>query len=483
VRKAPLRRWILVGGLASVFVSTGIWWLWRTAPEHRSASVVIYLVDTLRADRLGVYGYGRHTSPRIDALAAESAVFEQAYAPAPWTVPSVASLITSTYPCEHGVVKENTRLNPVLKTLAERLESAGYFTGGAYSNVYVSALLGLDRGYQAYDPWSSGMEDDVSELARRADGRPFYFYLHTMEPHDPDKTPDAFVRRVGHVGPDARQEFGQTLRRYHKLRQVDWSAGRPVGTTDNSGEQDRALARLERLREHADVLYDASIVWADSNLGYIIDALEKSRAWDETIFVFLSDHGEEFGEHGGWVHAQSVYEELARAPLIIHFPDDEFAGLRVDDPVSLVDLMPTILDYLGRPDLCDGCRGVSLLPLLRGTGGREPGQTSIPAMRLNESHYYRPFKESRGDVNVVLRQGDWKGIWNAEHRALELYDLGLDPSEHSDVSARNPELSRSLGEQAEAWLEACRAQRVEPERVTELPEAVKDQLRALGYLD
>ena len=131
-----------------------------------------------------------------------------------------------------------------------------------------------------------------------------------------------------------------------------------------------------------------------------------------------------------------------RVPLVIHFPGGEYGGQRIRTPVSLVDVMPTLFDYLGRSELCADCRGRSLLSLMQGEDDSTPSEPTVYGLRINQTDYYRPQHESRGEVNVVIRQGDRKGIWNAELETLELYDLGDDPAEKLDLSGQLPALSR-----------------------------------------
>ena len=124
------------------------------------------------------------------------------------------------------------------------------------------------------------------------------------------------------------------------------------------------MSRLHALLPEIDLLYDAAVLESDANLGSVIDELKETGRWDETLFILVSDHGEELGDHGGWLHDQSAYDELIRVPLVIRFPGDEFAGRRIEGPVSLLDIVPTIMDYLHRPELAANCRGQSLMPLL-----------------------------------------------------------------------------------------------------------------------
>jgi arylsulfatase A-like enzyme len=468
-------------------------WMWFDEPppapgantRRETAPVIIYLIDTLRADRLGIYGYARRaTSPRIDALAAESVVFDQAYSAAPWTLPSVASLITSMYSCEHRVTRDTNRLNPSVQTLAQRLLGAGYATGAYYGNGYAGGIADLDRGYQLSVPRKEQNEraGDVAEFLRQAGGGPFYLYLHTMEPHQPFSVETRFIRPFGHAPIEDRESYRAAWHLYRELRAVDWAGKRPLGTTDNTRAQESAMAYLASLRPTVDLVYDAAVLSADTHLGQVIDELKSAGIWDKALFVLLADHGEEFGEHRGWTHGQSVYEELVRVPLLIHFPNGEFGGRRISAPVSLVDIAPSVFGFLGRPELCEGCRGRSVMPLVRGeTAGGDTAEMP-PTLRINEQHYFRPWKEQRGDINVVVREGAWKAIWNAERNAVELYDLETDGAEHADVAGEQPELAARLGNRAREWFSACGANAKTPIH-RELDNRVKESLRALGYFN
>jgi arylsulfatase A-like enzyme len=218
----------------------------------------------------------------------------------------------------------------------------------------------------------------------------------------------------------------------------------------------------------------------------VIRALKARGEWDHTLFVLLSDHGEEINEHGGWSHDQSVYEELLHVPLIIRFPGGRFGGRRVSDLVSLVDVMPTALEALGQPDLVPDARGSSLMPLIRGEAARDDGSFYVPSIRYNVMSFYRPWKEQRGDINVVIRRGDRKGIWNVELDTFELYDLHADAHEQNNVALKHPDLAADMREHAAAWYETC-AEFGDGTRMVEeageLDERTLRNLRTLGYVD
>ena len=454
-------------------------------PEAPPVNVVVYLVDTLRADRLGVYGYPKPTTPALDRLAKDAVVFENAYAPAPWTLPSVVSLMTPTWPCEHGVVLDGDRVADSLVPLAARLQQAGYATGAFLANAFAGEMSGLDRGFDHSESVLGRWTWTPRAWLEERGDEPFFLYVHQVETHDPYFAPPRIRALFGYVPPATRVELRDALRSLRRLTRFDFDRGLAPGTTDNTEAQ---RAQMRAVAAHADSLalaYDAAARFADRRLALTLRALEDLGLWDRTLFVFLSDHGEEFGEHGGWQHDHSVYEELVRSPLVVRFPGNEFGGRRVREPVSLVDVGPTILDQLERPGLAEPIRGRSLLPAIRGERDPGPDGPQVRALRINRKKYFRPFDETRGDVNLVVRDGRWKGIWNAEPDFLELYDLEADPGETRDVGAAHPERVARLRGFARQWLSDCRARATPAVRAREEGpgEAAIGELRALGYVE
>ena len=458
----------------------------RTVTLARTPNVVIFLIDTLRADRLGAYGYRKPTSPHIDSLVADGVLFEDASAPAPWTLPSVVSLFLSALPCEHNVLIDGDKVAATARTLPMRLEQAGYNTASFFANPYAGALSGLERGFNVVRAMDTQVDDEVvNDWLGTFDPEPvepFFLYVHNTEPHNPYRAEQAFVEQFGEASRETRQEVEKEYRLYRRLTRIDYDEKQARGTVDNTAKQDELVRRLSALGPRIDVLYDATAAEADDRLGGIVRALGEAGVWDNTLFVLLADHGEELGEHGSWQHDQSVYQELIRVPLVIRFPGNEFAGARVSEPVTLLDVAPTIVDYLGATELADGFRGRSLLPLIEGK--TDENLMRVTAMRYNKKKYYRPHKENRGDLNLAVRQGEWKGIWNAETESLELYDLGRDPGESEDLSAAEPELVEEMISFAQSQLARCEASATERYRGNELrlDEKTRRRLEALGYI-
>lgn len=318
-------------------------------PPPDRPNIVIYLVDALRRDHLGVYGYDRPVSPRLDAFARSSVVFDRAVAQAPWTRPSVASLFTGLLPPQHGVETLDDGLPPEATTLAERLEAAGYDTAAFVTNVHVSGPLGFDQGFGRFElfperPESAGGHVPSDTITRAVTGyldgrtseRPYFAYVHASDPHAPYAP-----------GPAWHERFAPTAPR--RLSSVEV---RRLGVPGAPAER----------RQAAVDLYDAEVAFNDDSFGALLDDLEARGDLDRTIVVFTADHGEALGEHGEWEHGASLRAGQIEVPLVIRFPDGRWAGQRVGDVVGLVDVMPTLLRSLGA-DVPGGLAGRSLLDL------------------------------------------------------------------------------------------------------------------------
>ncbi len=412
--------------------------------------VVLFLVDTLRADWTEPGGFDGPTTPHMRALAEEAVVFEQAHSPAPWTLPSVVSIFTGRHLPEHNVSREAFRLSASVPTITELLAQYGYRTASYYRNPFAGPLSGLDRAFEECVRTTAntggaaldGFFDGVTS-------RPYFLYVHNAEPHDPHQARRRFRKHFDPVGEDFLQEYGKLVLSYRVSTRVDYAARprRPLGTTDNAREQSASMARLTELLPEIENLYSISVRDADDHLGSVIAKIKARGRWDDTLFILLADHGEEMSDHGGWQHDHSLYQELIHVPLIVHLPQGQHAGLRVSTPVSLVDILSTVLDVTGCPAGEADPSGRSLLPLIEAAGRSEESPDAQPlllAIRQNQRKYYRPYKQSRGDVNVAVRQGRWKAIFDVEPNRLQLYDLRADPGEQRDLAAEHPQLASEL---------------------------------------
>ena len=462
------------------------------APNHERAAgdppnVVIFLIDTLRADRLGAYGYDKATSPNFDELTKTSVLFTEANAPAPWTLPSVVSLMLSSFLSEHGVVRDRDVIAPNAPTLAGRMKQLGFSTASYFENPYVGPLSGLDRGFDlCRDVDEHPGPKVVAEWLETAPDGPFFLYLHNTIPHDPYQPAPEFLAPFGEVSDLEVQKISEIQDAYRALTRGNRPGSRH-GREDTSPQQTEHMRELETRRDSINALYDGEVLQVDNTIGEVVRELKEYGVWDNTVFLIVSDHGEEMGEHGGWEHDHSVYEELVRVPFLMHFPGDEFGGTRIDAPVSLIDVMPTLLDYVGAPELASECSGRSIMDLVRASSdGALPAQLEprVTAYRFNMKKFYAPFDEQRGDENIVVRDGEWKGIWNVGRDTFELYDLKTDRGEERDLADSEPERAAALQAVALARRErdAMRRSARTDGTPVEMTDDEREKLRALGYL-
>jgi arylsulfatase A-like enzyme len=372
--------------------------------------IIVYLIDTLRADHLGTYGYQRPTSPSIDALATESIVFESAYSPASWTRPSVGSLLTGLLPARHGAVRRESALRDDVATMAELLGEAGYEATGFITNPNLLPDFGFDRGFATYyDMNSISIDTDAHQIhaaalahLAAAKGRQF-LYLHSLDPHHPYAPPESFARR-----------FDRT------------SGGEPL---DDS---------MPEVVARALDLYDAEIAYADQALGDFIEELKQRGIWDRTLFVLVSDHGEEFWDHESIRHGKTLFEEQIRVPLLIRLPraTDSSPGKRIAAPVRLIDVLPSLLDEIGSP-IPQNLDGASFMGLVRGEAEPEPrpicaeqnlGQLAISSL-------------SDGNLKLIRQRAPIKQI-----KTL-LFDLSNDPHESANIAGTRPKALAVLSKQ------------------------------------
>jgi hypothetical protein len=293
-------------------------------------NVLLYVMDTLRADRLGCYGYGRETSPHLDRFAREGIVFRHAIAQAPWTRPSMASIMTGQLPPVHGAVTLRDRLGRDLPTLAEAFRAAGYQTAGFVTNLNVAAPFGFDRGFDRYehlaeDPTTPEVyvpadrlhETVLAWLEQRAQDRPFFLYLHASDVHTQRPSPDMERRLLGRP-------------RWPRL------------TRGAAGADGGKLSLTAAEVQIFDALYDAEIATWDAAFGGFWKTLRAHGRDADTFVVFTADHGEEFHDHGGLEHGHTLYGEQLHVPLVVRLPRGRGGGQTADEMVRSIDLLPTL---------------------------------------------------------------------------------------------------------------------------------------------
>ncbi|UCF67944.1 MAG: sulfatase [Acidobacteriota bacterium] len=412
--------------------------------------IVVFDIGTLRADHLGCYGYERPVSPNIDALAGESVRFEWAFAQAPHTAPAQASLLTGLYPSTHGMLTELNRLPAAATTLAEALAEHGYLTAAFVDGGYVSDDFGFDQGFTQFENFrGAGLEEIGPEAIawlRANAGESFLLLIHTYDTHTPYDPPPSHRQFLEGLEP-ATAGFAAPAEQMEAARAA--AAG---GTRAPLAEHDLEFAKA---------LYDGEIQFVDSWIGKIIEELRQLGLDQRATIVLVSDHGEEFQEHGTVLHDR-LYTTITRVPLLMRLPGGQSAGV-VSQVVESIDVKPTLLELAGA-ELPPGIQGESLLPLIRGEG--QP-----PFLAYGESTFHGGER--------FISMGGYQLIHNLETDAAELYHFSDDPLELKavDDSGRAEALRVRLDEWQQKVARAALGQEQAP-----MDEDTLEQLRSLGYV-
>lgn len=481
-------------------------------PEPARPDVMLVVVDTLRPDRLGAYGCERGLTPNMDAVAADSVLFENCQAPAPWTAPSLISLMTSTRPAVHGVTGFPIpgRLSPDVPTLAEAFREAGYTTAAFTEGGYAQPTFGLGRGFDEYPTHAGDDEgfhsnvDAPSRLKATVDRAlawwagertgPRFLFVHTYEVHHPLRPPevDLAALRPGYSEEAELARVREVIRSWNQLRTIDEAGARvlrrhsfhhdfanmpTVAAPDQLMnacaavgvplEKDRARLDDDE-RQWLQDLYDAEVRYTDRQLGRLFTALDRLPSPNGTVLVLTSDHGEGLGAYGRLGHGEVFTEELMRVLLTIRAPGLEPG--RVDHLARTVDVMPTVLTLAG-VDLPDArLQGVDLF-----------------ADGSHRDHAIGQGLSARGgrDPRRSIVRGGWRLVLNAATGERQLYDLSTDPGETTDVAeahaARADELEAVLRRELEHD-ELLRAWYGDPGDAGGLSRDQLDRLSELGYV-
>ena len=392
-------------------------------PTGSQPNIIFIIVDAVRADHLSAYGYAQATSPHLDAqLAAQGAIFTQATAPSAWTFPSNAGLFTGLRPSSLGVQwsASGTAIPDEATMLAEYLHQDGYYTAGFISAHYVRGQFGFNQGYDVYQELvgNAGTTTDAEAINSLAidwiettwapvlsGTQPLFLHLYYYDPHTWYNPPAPY---------DTLYDSTYT--------------GTVTGEVYGDGQNivDGIIVPNERDIEHIQALYDGEITYWDTALGEMLDYLDSNGFLANSIIVLTSDHGQMFGEHGLWIHRNSLYEELLRVPLLVRYNGVISPGLVITTPIQTMDVMPTLLELANIP-IPPNLESSSLMPLLTGESMTEtwPVFSELNALR---GDWISPEFEMR-----AVRQGDWKYIHQiGPVNANELYRLQPDSLYETD---------------------------------------------------
>jgi len=416
----------------------------------KGTDVVVILIDTVRAERLDLYGHDRPTAPHLAAFADDAVWYRQAVSPSPWTTPSVAAVLTGNHPVQYGYRDRPVALPPTILTLPEAFAAEGYTTAGVVSNLFASSLAGFDQGFATWDEDDAQGADHISSASvtdkalaiadAASPSRPLFLWVHYYDPH------------CAYADHDT----------------IDYASDSyegPVEPMMNSLQIDEITPRMGPADvEQIAAYYDEELRYTDEHVGRLLDGLKASGRYDDAMVVLFADHGEAFADReGGHIgHGVTLYQELLRVPLLVKWPGGKGAGTVIDDRVTLMDISRTLADLaLSRPMGDDG----EPLPTEPPPAGGEPR---------------RVFAETRYKAwQLAVFDGPWKLVHDLTTDELSLYDLDADPGEKVDVSADHPARVEALAEALRAFHEG----RGPALPDVELSADEEAMLEALGYLE
>src|SRR5262245_46171310 len=455
----------ITGVLAALAIAGGLAYalLWRSPSPH-PPNLLLVAIDPLPAYHTAVYGSRHPTTPFLARLAAEGTVFEAAYTPTPTTGPSHSTLFTSSYPQAHGVVKNGHALAADRRTLAEVLRNATWHTAAFVSAFPLAARFGYARGFERYDDEfplataSIGSEDWEGfalpeAFDRRADattdralawlaaapaGTPWFLWVHYYDPHGPYDPPKGYRRLV-----------------------------RP----EESGPAGTPLA-------HEIAGYDGEIRFVDEQLARLVGAADERFGAQRTLLVVAADHGEGLMTHGWMEHGVNLYEELVRTVLLVRHPGRVRGGQRVEEPVGLIDVAPTVLGLLGVDATPLDPEGEDLSAVLVEGAHPRSDRTLFFQRRLYTQRDQREWPAS--GVMLGIRRGDWKYVMAPGEHTTELFDLRGDPGETHNLLAQEGQVAARLAAAVDAW---AAAQGVGTAGIQQIGADDAARLRALGYVE
>ena len=463
--------------------------------KPRPQGVILFIADTLRADRLDAYGHKRPTAPAIARMAREGALFRDAVGQGAWTKISIPAILTSLHPLTSGVRDFPDRVPSSATTLAEVYRKAGYATMGFVSLPFAGAFSNMHQGYEelyerAFNAGSSKTARTITDLLLpwldRHRDEPFFVLVHVFDPHGPYE-PYAPYNRLW-ADPARKEEHLQELARASAAIQDE---GRKIASNATPDEFRAAGVDPVRYVDYDLGWYDGSIRAMDAEIGRVFERLNELGIDRRTMVALTSDHGEEFHDHGYLFHGQNLYSEMTHVPFILRYPEAVAPGTIVEETVATLDLMPTMLDLSGLP-VPKEAQGQSNAPRIRRELRKEKDQGE--RWRARPVFSERPLATSfaapwpRGAEAYSVIHAGWKLVWNLKSEVgappYELFDHRRDPADRHNVAARHPEVVRRLSKLLADWKKDAEARRLPSDASVgkSLSPEELERLRALGYI-
>lgn len=435
-------------------------------------NVVVIVVDTLRADKVKGKRDGQPVMPNISRFADESWFFTNAYAQASWTKPSVVSIFSSLYPEVHniqfGLLERSAEvdiLSDNILTMAEYFKQNGWSTLGVNTNVHIQGKFGFGQGFESYEYHAEFLSDSVTDRAielLKGKSKPFFLYLHYIDPHNPYDAPEEYQKKFNapQVSGADKDILGDFMEYYNDL--VFYQVG---VNKERRYKYDLEPAGIEYVKYQ----YDGDVLFADAHVGRLIDYIRANH--NDTVIIFTSDHGEEFWEHGSLGHGKTVYEELVNVPLIMNFPG--MKPWRIDTVVELIDILPTLSSYFGL-DPAPEWQGVDLINYLKN------GQVNNRAVY---SHTRSSLKEANIYSSAVIKDG-YKLITDINKGSTKLFNLSEDKLEKVDITGSKNNVAEELIklEKNHREINMLLASKFRGGGSTKMSEEDLKRLKALGYL-
>lgn len=433
-------------------------------PDPEGLKVILISLDTLRADHLGAYGYSRNTSPYMDQLAEDSVLFENVYAHSPWTLPSHMSMLFSLNTASHQVYFNDQRIDSSLPSMASYLRRQGYLTQAITGGGYVSSIFGFAKGFDWYEEPVGGqraalrddeaayLSDKTSRWLQAHKDKKFFLFLHTFQTHGPYRCPSPWNEAF--LAPDA-----------------EWDELALRNFLDGKGDD---YAFTEKQKQNIIDLYDGEIKYTDEVLiKPLVEQLKQLGIYDNTLLIITSDHGEEFYDHGGWLHGRTLYDELIKVPLIIKLPASQNKGTRVSSIVRLIDIMPTVLDSAGIA--YEDIDGRTLADAISQKEAQDRifisdlahKNTPVPCPALTSTN--------RGRIKFIIDRSE-DGV-----KSIETYDLTADPKEQKNIFQEVQVMRDEVVKFLTDYYEEKKKQAGSTEKV-QMGKELEEKLKALGYL-